>query len=148
VQRGRGALPSLPTFTLEVTDERVVDGLHQFVLTKTRGADVSTVVLVRRDGALVNERGEPMLTSGADGACVLPFLPVDHCLCLERVATCRLIDGDTSETFLRLFLVVVTAGLSEVGGVGDLGAGAERGLLLTQWRVGGVEGTLRPARRR
>ena len=57
---------------------------------------------------------------------------------------CSVVSGDLGETLLRLFLGAVTLGMTEINGMGDMGAGNEAGVLLTRWTVAGQQVALGP----
>jgi len=55
--------------------------------------------------------------------------------------------GALGESLLRLFLGAVTLGATEILGMGDLGAGNEVGLLMTQWEIDGAAQSIAPPQR-
>lgn len=141
IVRGKKPLPE-PSLTLEVTGEGERDGFHFFEVTETRGAEVSAREVVRREGELFS--GTSRLGWTDEGHCNLRLLEPSWCTCAEdRVVECRVVSGDLGETLLRLFLGAVTLGMTELQGMGDMGAGNEAGLLLMRWTVDGQQQVLK-----
>lgn len=139
-----GAKPKAAFFSLEVTGEDTVDGFHQFTLTETDPTGTRSWAMTRENDALVS-RGEVVFRRGDFDQCIVNFLPIHSCTCAnDRVSTCAQTSGDVGESLMRVFFALVTAGLTEIAGMGDLGAGNEQGLVLTRWVEGGVEHTLGP----
>lgn len=131
------AKPGEPALTLEVVGEHEADGLHVFELTVTHGDTREDLSVVRADGELSTLDGRPLLRREAN-ACRVGFLTPGWCDCSSgRIASCREVKGDLSEGLTRFFLAVVTVGITEIAGMGDMGAGNETGLLLTRWVVDG-----------
>ncbi len=145
IARGKKSLPE-PTLTLEVTGEGERDGFHFFEVTETRRGEVlSTREVVRREGQLFFLNGSRVAWSD-QGHCQLALVEPSWCSCVEdRVTDCSVVSGDLGETFLRLFLGAVTLGMTELQGMGDMGAGNQAGLLLTRWTVDGHQLALGPA---
>ena len=145
IVRRKKPLPE-PSLTLEVTGERERDGFHLFEVTQTSpGGEPRKHEVLRRDGELWVAGGGRIVFVDRD-SCHVGLLEPSWCTCLEdRVSRCRVVSGDLGETLLRLFLGAVTLGMTELrGGMGDLGAGDEAGLLLTRWAVAGEVRSLEP----
>jgi hypothetical protein len=146
LERGKRAFPE-SSLTLEVTGEGERDGFHSFTLTETRkGAEPVVREVVRRNGELFV--GSNRVASERDGYCQVTLLEPSWCTCVEnRVSHCTVVHGDLGESLLRLFLGAVTLGVTEIRGMGDLGAGNEAGLLLTRWVIAGEARTLRAVKK-
>lgn len=126
-----------PALILEVVGEREVDGLHVFDVAVTRDGERRDLVVMRADGQLTTVEGRPLLRR-EDNACRVGLFSPGWCDCADgRIASCREVSGQLSEGLTRFFLAVVTVGITEIAGMGDLGAGNESGLLLTRWVVDG-----------
>lgn len=143
LERGKKPLPDTAV-TLEVTAEGERDGFHFFELTETRlGTEPRVREVVRREGELFSRGARIAFVDGEH--CHVGLLEPAWCTCVEdRVSHCTVVHGDLGETLLRLFLGAVTLGITELQGMGDLGAGNEAGLLLTRWVLNGERGSLAP----
>lgn len=131
------AKAAAPALTLEVVGEREVDGLHVFELGLTQAGERKTVSAIRADGQLLTLDGGPLFKR-EESACRVGLFSPGWCDCgAGRIASCREVSGQLSEGFTRFFLAIVTVGITEIAGMGDLGAGNESGLLLTRWVVDG-----------
>ncbi len=146
IERGKKPIPEA-ALTLEVTGEGERDGLHFFELTGTRqGSEPKRREVVRRDGDLFAD-GEGVAYSERE-YCRIKLLEPSWCTCVDdRITHCTVVSGDLGESLLRLFLGAVTLGISELHGMGDLGAGNEAGLLLTRWTIEGNRTALSPLRK-
>jgi hypothetical protein len=132
LERGKKPVPE-PSLTLEVTQEGERDGLHFFELTETqKGATTAVRRLIRRNGELFEGPKRVAFDDERQG-CHLTLLQISSCTCVEeRLHHCSVVHGDVGESLLRLFLGAVTLGITEVMGMGDLGAGNEAALLVTK----------------
>ena len=132
IKRGKKPVPE-PTLTFEITGEGERDGFHFFELTESRkGTTTAVRTLVRRDGELF-EGTRRVAFDDERAGCHLALLQISSCTCVEeRLHHCSVVHGDVGESLLRLFLGAVTLGITEVMGMGDLGAGNEAALLVTK----------------
>jgi hypothetical protein len=108
------------------------------LLTQTDPNGTRTWALTRENGELISESVK--VFGAEDGEhCFANFLPIRSCSCTQ-------VQGGAAEGLMRLFLAMVTVGITELIGAGDLGAGNEQGVVLTRWVEGGVEHTLAPTK--
>ena len=130
IERGKKKVPE-PSLIIEVTQEGERDGFHFFELTESqKGATTAVRKIVRRNGELFE--GDKRVAFEDQHACHLTLLQISSCTCVEeRLHHCSVVHGDVGESLLRLFLGAVTLGITEVMGMGDLGAGNEAALLVT-----------------
>ncbi|MGV3625022.1 MAG: hypothetical protein ACO1OB_29650 [Archangium sp.] len=137
VRRKKRPIPDT-SFTLEVTSERDGDGFHWFEITeRRRDGTTTTYELMRRNGELFSHAGRVAYDS--QYGCVVQVLTPSRCTCdTERVLSCRDVRDAMSETFTRFALAFVTLGMTELHGMGDMGAGNESGVLMTKWVLGGA----------
>ncbi|MBL8909321.1 MAG: hypothetical protein JNM17_01340 [Archangium sp.] len=134
------ALPP-PTVSLEVMSAFERDGFRGYLVQVVRGAESTTVELMRQNGSLLNFGG--IVELAGQHNCRVPFLwAKSQCTCDDtHVQYCLEIEQDGFGLFLRLALAVVSVGITEMtgamNGVGE--AHERRGLLATRWVVDGVE---------
>lgn len=130
-----------PTVSLEVTSTFERDGFRGFIVKVVRGAESTSVELVRQNGSLLNFGSSVELAGQTD--CRVPFLwAKSQCTCDDsHVKWCLEIEQDGFGLFLRLALAVVSVGITEITGVmkGVGEAHERRGLLGTRWVIDGVE---------
>lgn len=141
--RGKKPIPAA-ALTFEVTGEGEREGFHFFEITETRqGGEPTVRELVRRDGELFS--GYTRVAFPERGGCRVTLLEPSWCSCeVDRITHCTSVSGALGEGLLRLFLGAVTLGITELQGMGDLGAGNEAGMLLTRWKIDANTSALGP----